>query len=172
MEKREQEFTKLRERAAEGLERPAVHLPHHELVVRLWHYPSFDRYTSWLVYSPLPQKDANAIGVRAVWEQAFDAHRFIDPLDGLKHGFSSEPSMSLQQVDLSREELEPRLNALGRITPNAFIDDSGVAVDGASFGIETAGRSFTWRDDSSESNLLIEWCREFRDFLQAYFERK
>ena len=146
-----------------------MHLPHHELVLRLWHYPSFDRYTSWLVYSPLAQEDANAIVVRSIWEQAFDAHRFIDPLDGLKHGFSSEPSMSLQQVELSREKLAPRLTTLGEIAPAAFVDEPGIAIDGASFGIETAGRSFTWRDDSSESKL-IAWCREFREFLQANFE--
>ena len=83
-ENRQKEFAELRVKAVERLARPVVHLARHQLLLRLWHYPSFDRHASWFLHRPLPQyRPAEpAMVVAVVWDRSFDAQRFADPLKG------------------------------------------------------------------------------------------
>ena len=41
--------------AKKQLRDPDVHLPHHTRLLRLWHYPSFDSWISFLIYLPVPR---------------------------------------------------------------------------------------------------------------------
>jgi hypothetical protein len=171
-ENREQEFAALRKSATERLERPEVDLPHHQLRLRLWHYPSFAYWSSWLLYCPLPRYDdiESLIVVRSVWDQMFDAQRFRDPMKGLTYGYSIHPSISLNRSQLSRDRVEPRLSALREITVPVLFDDA-VGVDGESFGLEILGfrssvRLTWWCEPSREWSALSAWCSEFRCLLE------
>lgn len=178
-EHRHKEFSELSARAQGYLERLKVHLPHHNLLLRLWHYPSFGRHISWLVHSPLPQyqKSDSPLVLEAVWDQLFDSQRFSDPLEGLKHGFSLEPTVFLRQAELRPDELELKLAKLREMLLPVSLDDGSVGLDGESFGVETFGfkasvRLVWWSEGYREWKSLVDWAADMRTFLSVSFERQ
>ena len=133
-----EEFAKLIALAEKRLQYPGVDLPHHQELFRLWRYPSFEQYVSWLVYSPVPRyADLDSpIAVRVSWDRPFDAARFRDPMKGLAHGLSTTPTISLDQAELSRDEFESILSSLQLINLPMVIDRS-IVLDGERCGFET-----------------------------------
>jgi hypothetical protein len=177
-EQRHQEFSGLSARAEGILKGPEVDLPHHKSLLRLWHYPSFDRYVSWLVYGALPryQKSDSPLVCEVVWDRPFDFQRFSDPLKGLKHGFSPEPTITLKQAEVPPDELELRLTNLREIALPVFIDDGSIGLDGESFGVETFGfkstvRLMWWSDNYERWNSIVDWFEDMRQFLSMCLER-
>jgi hypothetical protein len=178
IEKRERDFLALSIKARECLERPLRDLPHHQLKLRLWHYPSFECHSSWLLYCPFLQyrQVENPIVVRVVWDQPLDGLRFRDPLKGLEHGFSIEPSTSLRQSEIPAKQVNPMLAALVEIGLPLSIDDESVGLDGESFGVETFGLKQSmclqwWGEGCVEWKPLVDWARELRFLFEQFLER-
>jgi len=170
VEHREREFGELSARAAELLERPDVRLPHHAALLRLWHYPSFSRFSSWLVYLPHARRDEAPVVIESVWDRRFDAARFSGPTEGLKHGFSTEPTMAVRRGELPAEELSGRVASLRRIVVPPFLDDGAIVLDGDAFGVETyasktAARLSWWSSWYEEWRPLVSWADSMRSFL-------
>jgi hypothetical protein len=179
IEQRQKEFTELSARAEAYLERPNISLPHHKLLLRLWHYPSFDRHISWLVYSPLSRylKSDSPLVREVVWDRPFDSQRFSDSLKGLKHGFSLEPTLSFRQAEIPPDELMLKLANLKKIVLPVFVDDGSVGLDGESFGVETFGfksavRFVWWSEGYEEWKPLVDWAEDMRRFLSVRLERQ
>ena len=176
-EQRHEEFWELSARAEAYLERSNLSLPHRKLLLRLWHYPSFGRHISWFVYSPLPryQKSDSPLVREVVWDRPFDTQRLSDPLKGLRHGFSVEPTISSRQAEISLGELELKLANLRSIILPVFVDDGSVGIDGEGFGIETFGftssiRLAWWSGMPKEWEPIIEWAQDMRRFLSVCLE--
>ena len=178
-EQRQNEFSELSARAEEYLERPNISLSQHKLLLRLWHYPSFERHVSWFLYSALPryQKSDSPLVREVVWDRPLDSLRLSDPLKGLKHGFSVEPTISSRQAKIPLDELELKLANLRSIVLPVFVDDGSVGLDGEGCGVETFGfksaiRLAWWSEMSEEWKPIIEWAQDMRRFLSVCLERQ
>ncbi|HEV7891947.1 MAG TPA: hypothetical protein VGP08_14985 [Pyrinomonadaceae bacterium] len=170
VEHREREFGELSARAEELLERPDVRLPHHRPLLRLWHYPSFSHFSSWLVCLPHARRDERPVVVESVWDRQFDTKRLLEPLEGLKHGFSTEPTISNRRGELPAEELRARVASLRRIAVPPFLEDDMIPLDGDTFGVETyaskaAARLVWWSERQEEWGPLVSWAEAMRSFL-------
>ena len=171
------EFDELTALAEKHLQYPEVHLPHHKKLFRIWRYPSFEPYVSWIVFAPV-ERYANLdlpMVVEISWHRPFDALRFHDPMKGLAHGFSISPAVDLRQAELLPSQIEWRMTNLETIQIPLLIDES-IGVDGESFGFETYGFAairLTWSSLMPESwKAIVEWAKETREFLSESLERK
>ena len=178
-EQRQKEFSELSARAEECLEHPDVSLPHHKLLLRLWHYPSFEHHVSWFVYAPLSryEESDSPLVLEVVWNRPFDSQRFSDPLKGLQNSFSLEPTISFRRAELPLNELELKLANLRGIVLPIFVDDGSVALDGESFGVETFGfkssiRLGWWSECYGEWKAIVAWAEDMRRFLSMCLERQ
>ena len=168
----QKEFSELSAAAEKQLQHPEVHLPHHSLLLRLWHYPSFAPWTSLLVYVPgiRYEQSESPLVIAATWNRPFDAQRFTDPMKGLAHGLSTAPTITLKQASLSPSLLDVNLRRLEAIALPLILDRS-IGVDGAGFGIETASVRLRWHASQREPWLpLREWYEQMQTFLQRSLE--
>jgi len=139
-------------------------------LLRLWHYPSFSRSSSWLVFLPHARRDETPVVVESVWNRQFDTERLLIPLEGLKHGFSTEPTISIRRGELDAGELSARVASLRRIVLPPFLEDDIVPLDGDTFGVETyeskaAARLVWWSEWHEEWGPLVSWAESLRRFL-------
>jgi hypothetical protein len=83
MEQRQDEFLQLSGFARSALERPWEIKPQisvHEFppIVRIWHYPSFGDFESWVILG-----SARTIARRVVWEKSRGTERMLhNPIEG------------------------------------------------------------------------------------------
>ena len=176
MQSYRKEFDELSAAAEVLLQRPKVQLAHHTRLLRLWHYPSFDSWTSVLVYVPVTryQESESPLVIAATWDRPFDATRFNDPMKGLVHGLSTTPTVTFKQASLSSSLLDSELRRLEQIALPVMLDRS-IILDGEEFGIETFGMlhamRLSWRSSEGEAWLpLHEWSEEMRTFVQRNLE--
>lgn len=170
------QFDELRAAAEKQLQDPAGQLPHHSRLLRLWHYPSFDSWTSFLVCVPFARfnQSESPMVVAATWNRQFDATRFNDPMKGLAHGLSSTPTISLKQASLSAATLDSTLRLLEQVALPIVLDRS-IVLDGEEFGVETFGMltavRVRWHSNPGGAWLpLLDWFEETRTFLQHSLE--
>lgn len=167
-----EEFAELTAMAEKRLQYPEIHLPHHRELFRLWRYPSFEQHVSWLVYSPVPRYAEldSPIAVKVTWDRPLDVMRFRDPMKGLTHGLCTEPTITLNQIELSRDGLESRLAGLQLIKLPVVMDRS-VVLDGDRCGFETFGITgvrLTWWSNTPEAwKPIVEWVNEMTAFLES-----
>ena len=166
-----EEFAELTALAEKRLQYPDVDLPHHHELFRLWRYPSFEPYVSWLVYSPVARyaEVDSPIAVKVSWDRPFDAARFRDPMKGLAYSLSTEPTILLNQVELSRHDLESRLSSLQLIKFPVMIDKS-VVLDGERCGFENFGVTgvrLTWSITPETWKPIVEWADEMTAYLKS-----
>ena len=169
-EQRQREFAELSAKAEELLERPNVRLPHHRPLIRLWRYPSFSRHVSWHIYLPHTGRAEAPVVVESAWDRQFDAARLFEPLEGLRHGFSTEPTIAVRRGELPAEELSARAESLRRIVVPPFLEDGTIGFDGELFGVETyssktAVRLSWWSVWYEEWEPLVSWAEAMRRFL-------
>ena len=171
------EFAELSELAEKQLQFPEVHLPHHKKLFRIWRYPSFEPYVSWIVFAPLERyaKSDSPMVVEVRWNRPFDSIRFHDPIKGVAHGFSISPTVDLRQAELLSNQVESTTANLEKIQVPLMIDES-IGIDGESFGFETFGfaaiRLTWWSITSDDWQPVVEWAKETREFLSEAVERK
>jgi len=171
------EFDELIALAEKHLQYPEVHLPHHKKLFRIWRYPSFEPYVSWMVFVPLERyaKFDLPMVVEVKWNRLFDSMRFHDPMKGVAHGFSISPTVDFRQAELLRNQVEWRTANLEKIKVPLMINES-IGVDGESFGFETFGfaaiRLTWWSIRPDDWRPVFEWAKEMREFLSEALERK
>lgn len=177
IEQRQEKFHQLSSRAIEWLEHPSINIPHQTLRLRLWHYPSHYSHAAWFIYTPVPRYQECEVPLvyERVWDYPFDAQRFREPMKGLKHGFSPEPTVSSKQTKISAEALALRLASLEKVVIPTYVDDGVVGVDGERCGVETYDFSssvcLSWWGDGPETwQPIVEWAAEMRQFLKAYLQ--
>lgn len=150
----------------EGYKRPA------SAVLRLWNYPSFGVYTSWVVYRISPAgEELEYIVEEKVWDRPSDAQRMFDPLVGSQHPlkFSVSTTISTRSTVLLKSKVVQMLEELSSLRFRPFCDDGSFGLDGETFGVETFGFQKTlieWRcDGPAELQELARWAQKARSQL-------
>jgi hypothetical protein len=117
------------EPAPSGKLRPAI---------RLWRYPAFGSWNSWLLFTPLVKYDPKGLPVlRTVeWAQDEDGSRLLSPMEGLRLGFHTRPSVTVKDCTLLPPLVDDLLEQLRIINLAAFAAGPG-GCDGTIFGVET-----------------------------------
>jgi hypothetical protein len=164
-----EDFAELTALAEKRLLHPEVDLPHHQEIFRLWRYPSFEQYVTWHVYSSVARYAEPPIAVKVSWDRPFDVARFRDPMKGLAHGLSTEPTIISNQVELSRNELESKLSSLQSIKLPVVIDRS-IVLDGERCGFESFGATgvkLTWSTVPESWKSFVQWAEAMIAFIKS-----
>lgn len=142
--------------------------------LRLWHYPSFDPWTVWLLCRNAQNGLSHQVR-EIVWDKESDSNRFIDPLQKLKHGIPQEPDFRIRVAALAPDEIEPRLAELRKMSFPAFMEPDSIGCDGETYGIASdpgflnAGISW-WCEGPDEWGEVTRWFNRMRDYLTAQLD--
>lgn len=179
MENRPAERELLQRRAEQALEDPASLEPSEPLLfarpqLRLWHYPAFFVWTTWMVFEQ-PANEHSLLARRVIWDSPYDHSRFSDPLEGVRQGFSAPPTLTVDDASTIDNALQPFLHELGRQPIPVVTPHPSIGLDGETFGFQSYGSSATirlqwWHDGPKEWRPLIEAIGRIRDFLDSLFE--
>jgi hypothetical protein len=152
MEKRPEERNELVACARYALEHPSKVEPHgnlhrYSLFLRLWRYPAFEPWVSWMIFEPgRYADDTNTRHVRQItWDQRRDLGRFADPMEWLWQGYRAPPSLYVDDTAVSREALKPYLDELARARIPLLRRESSIVLDGEERGVETYSGAFSRR---------------------------
>ncbi|HEY8563547.1 MAG TPA: hypothetical protein VIL74_24425 [Pyrinomonadaceae bacterium] len=182
--KREKEWQELESKARKSLSNldllpKGVILKFYAPVLRLWTYPSFEPYKVWIFSEARFQtiRVRNLKIIRAVWDQNEDYRRLCFPLEGLKKGFHTDPSIVVQSIERTPEVFDRIFAELKRIQFPAFANyEKSIGIDGVRYGIETF--DFThqtniswWSVYPEEWQDLVDWFEKTVDFLETEFSK-
>jgi hypothetical protein len=133
--------------------------------LRLWHF-SRESDTSWIVFvprpnsSPISDSDTGSYLIRRVtWHKNHDLQRFTDPLEGLRQGINSPPTISVDDVPIAISTFHRELNKA--VFPIQLLNvQEYLGVDRDESGVETY---------HSLSKVHIRWKndgpKEWQDFI-------
>lgn len=175
-----EKIDELYRRANEALEHPERRWPEvaHRGLLRLWEFPSFDAWTTWLLVdacrssSGLPD-DGPALR-ELTWDQNFDKRRFGDPLFGLQHGLSTAPTLRRRDIALTDQQNRQLVSGLSRLTLPLGARHRVIGVDGTGYGLEfgdymTKVRLSWWGDQPAEWAPLHRWFWRKRKLIARLF---
>lgn len=151
MENRPEERAELERRGLEALEHPERGEPTEPLhrllaLLRIWHYPSFDVHTAYLLLRPMDDARSAPLHLRRViWDRTRDMMRFADPLEGMRQGFRAPPTLDVRDVSASKGSVGPALHAVLNAPLRLGPADHSVGLDGEQFGVETCGSMYAAR---------------------------
>lgn len=178
MERRDEELAELGSRARQALERAEELEPLESIrgcrpEIRLWCYPSFFEYRSWTVFSGRSPRDGEArlLVRRVTWNSPSDRLRLRDPMEGLRQGFHTVPSLSVADTPIPEAEYRAVLNAGRSLRLPLMPGSEGVMIDGTMLGLEMelGFRSIRleWAGSMSEQwEELTEWAEQLREFFE------
>lgn len=142
--------------------------------LRLWHYPTFEPWTVWLLCHSA--RDGVSYEVREiVWDNGRDSNRSVDPSQNLKLGSPMEPDFRMRVASLSPAEIEPRVAVLRNISFPAFMETDINVRDGENFGIAAASALVNaeiswWCEGPDEWQEVTRWFKRMRDYLTAQLD--
>ena len=179
VENRPIELQELEDRGRRALEYPDQQEPQEVLRsflphLRLWHYPAFGSYISWTIYRPRVGSEP-WMARQVQWNRSHDLQRFSNPLEGVRRGFRTPPTLIIQDLQMSSDRLRPYLQDLAQI-PLLIIDaKEHLRVDGASHGVEifqqflSHARMEWWGDGPQEWQTFIKCILGMQEVLQQAF---
>lgn len=173
----EKEWWELHRRAYRVLEQSDI-LPQRTSVARgftpcfrLWRHPSFEAHFAWHVYR---SDDAAQFGIeRIFWDFPADRARFA-PLEGVKHGFHSEPTFRREIIYVESKILLPACQQLQRLRLSPFLPAAMACLDGETRGVAVGGfydqmRVSWWGDGPTEWRALTLWFAHTTTLLESHF---
>lgn len=180
-ENRPEARAELERRARQALEHPEAIEPvgvldRMHVTLRLWRYPAFFNHVAWSVFEP----HANEAGKRqtlvreVVWDRAHDLARFSDPLEGVRQGFHSPPTLHLRDAAVSSRQYQRLLHDIATHPAPVVQFRSIIGLDGEQFGIASetgfnSARMEWWGDGPKEWRDFIAAVMRLRAFLQSCF---
>ena len=177
MEKRESEF-QLLEKQALGIltDETEPNENYRELTIYISSSPSFSDYTSWLVFADV--HETAFMLRRTVWRRTFDTQRFRDPLAGLRHGWNTEPTISVTLTELPSPKIADLLSSARSLDiPEIGLDlrlKQGIVLDGTRWFAFVAhafgNRSYTWSTVPPEWKPVVRWTEQATAFLNSVVE--
>jgi hypothetical protein len=133
-------------------------------ILRLWHYPAFDAYRAWMLFQATGGCERNPHWhVReVVWDGPHDMSRFAVPLEGVRQGFRSPPTITVRDAKVSSSVVSHSLRQLAHLPIPVIGIEGPMGLDGDTSGIE----SF---DEFLRVSLEWWWVgpNEWRAFTQA-----
>lgn len=120
-------------------------------VLRLWKYPTFAEYSSYLVFKPAGHlAKSEFLLVTVIWNRPEELRNFSDPTNGLKYRLSSsvDPLITFHHTWLEPDVVLNSLQSLQCLNCQPFPDCSSINLDGIITGIEVQSSSqqtsFSW----------------------------
>ncbi len=180
-ENRPEAQAELERRAQYALEHPEALEPvdaldHMLVTLRLWHYPAFFNHVSWSIFEPLrDEHDKRQPLVReVVWDRAHDLVRFSDPLEGVRQGFHSPPTLHVRDAVVSPREYQQLLRDIATHPVPLVQFQPVIGLDGEDFGIVAevgfnSARAEWWGDGPTQWRDFIAAVTRLREFLQSCF---
>jgi hypothetical protein len=148
-ENRPEALATLQDRAQWALEHPNLLEPQAQLremhqQLRLWHDLAFGNPTTWAVFesragasSSRRSQPSPQLAVREVtWDRQHDLQRFVDPLQGVREGFSAPPTILVQDGVIAREAVDSWLQDVRQVSIPVLGVAPAIGLDGESWGIE------------------------------------
>ncbi|MCI0661176.1 MAG: hypothetical protein L0220_08905 [Acidobacteria bacterium] len=180
-ERRDKDFKELESRAVYCLSHPEELEPINRqmrAVYRLWHYPSFGDYKSWLVFLPLRdiENPEFTISREVTWRREIDAQRFTNPSVGLQMGFHTKPSLEVVDVIVNLKDLNEQLEKLDNIEISISPISKIIGLNGEMYGFQDLNPLQEiclewWSTGPREWAELISWAAGMREFLENHFRK-
>lgn len=174
MEQRQAEFAELRDKAERLLldELPPATNPGSMCKLLLSVQPTFHNDISWTVFET--EKDDDLVIRYTIWDKVFDGRRFRDPMEGLKYGWHTTPTIKVQTRKVSQPELR-RLIESGRSLSPPVYTGRGIVIDGGRWFLKLHGafenRLLSWVLLQDRDQEFAQWIKQVQNSLQDYFER-
>jgi hypothetical protein len=145
--------------------------------LRVWHYPAFHPWVSWTVLREGRSSGGVArLWVREVsWDMPADMRRLSDPMEGLRCGFHTRPTLGVRDAELPAEQYQSLASAGSEVRIPIVTPDHAFGLDGETFGIETGDhfarfRCEWWGDGPQEWTDWVRWVAILRAFLRRCLE--
>jgi hypothetical protein len=175
VERREAAWAELEANAVNLLENGALAIQPLNAVplLRLWEYKCLGQYRSWIVFNSRHSGPSilAPFAREVIWDRPADSRRLrVDPLEGLRKGFHSTPSIEVRDQILSESELALHLEQCPNFPVTMTMWGRGIVLDGTWFGFRTFGQlarvELSWCSNGpSEWRNFIAWASELRAFL-------
>jgi hypothetical protein len=172
VERRREGYVELENKARQLLldEKPPKDMPDAVCDLLLSVQPTFENYVSWAVFANLKNDD---LLVRyTIWDRLFDYRRFTNPMDGLKYGWHTIPTMTIRIVGTLPPDLRTLLEVSRSIhkEPN---NNRGIVVDGIRFLLKIRGnfedRLLSWNALGNYQDELAIWAEKMLRALEQVF---
>lgn len=138
MEQRHDEFRFLQSKALAILsDATPPDVAHPSLIIRLHVEPAFGDFASRYVFAD--DDETTFLLRKTVWQRPFDAQRFTQPLMGLKHGWHSEPTVSIAMKPLPASMIAALLREARAMSAPDPDTKRGVSLDGTPHSLYMAG---------------------------------
>ncbi len=181
-ENRPEELAELEARAQHALEH-AEQLEPREAVsdfcpmLRLWHYPAFFDHKSWTIFCPIgPNRGNGSVPIREVaWVRTHDLRRFADPLEWLKQGSRTSPTIHTRDARMPTRDIQLLLAELAKVPVPTVGIEVQWGLDGEVFGFEDCAPRFLharlewWGDGPEEWRAFTQTVARLRTALQQCF---
>ena len=168
-------------RARQALEHSEAHEPvdaldRMRIMLRVWSYPAFFNHVSWSVFeSHVDEAGKRQTLVREVmWDRTHDLARFSDPLEGVRQGFHSPPTLHVRDAAVPPREYRQLLRDIAANPIPLVQFQPIIGLDGEQFGIASeagfnSARVEWWADGPEEWQDFIAAVMRLRAFLQTCF---
>ena len=134
IEQRHSEFKLVEEKATgilENQEEPPL-VETGMFIIALMNCPSFENWNSWYIWS---NQTSSLLAIRHIlWNRVFDQQRFFNPLDGLRYGWSTEPSIKIEIFPVEAQRFMKIIDIIAQLTFHSF-DLSVAILDGDQWSI-------------------------------------
>jgi hypothetical protein len=141
MENRREERQQLQERGEAALMNALILDPRPPpgsiTAYRFWHYPAFGVYHSWTIITN--QNVPERIVRRVAWDRPHDMRRFVDPLEGVRQGFSAPPTLAMGDRVIMHETWEALFAEVAGASLPLFDFPERIGIDGESWGLAIPG---------------------------------
>lgn len=128
--------------------------------LRLWHYPSFGVHRSWSVCKDVIHS--------LRWDRPRDIKLRSDPLEGIRRGHTTQPSLERKSIPLTQDRYDQLLHSLTLIQI-PLLTQRTICLDGESCGLELYGHFRLQWDSAWDEDWepLVAWM----DTTVAWLER-
>ena len=183
VENRPEERAELESRAFWALEHPAQLEPcgvvdKLRMMLRLWRYPAFEQYRAWAIFAPgrgTLSAETDVLVREVVWDSPHDLSRFANPLEWLKQGYRTPPSVYVRDAKIAYSQISALLENLARLPVPIAGVQTLIGIDGEGCGFEYCAsfliraRLEWWCDGPAEWRTFIDCVTRLRVLLQSLF---
>lgn len=164
-------FAELSRRANDALENVEnlEAFPRYRQVIQICEKPWFSNYISWTVFAEGETK-LNPIVRQLTWKRLEDVERFRNPLEGLRKGWTPQPTLEIEEVFLKQEKFSDLMVEGATISIPLVDIKTPLGLDGTSYILQVTNhfggfRLNWWSDGPQEWHQMIQWAHKLRKFF-------
>ncbi len=169
VEARQAEFAILQQQAYVALEDIPLSSERSHFLMRLSIYPAFFKYVSWMIW-----EGADLFVHQVIWDRPSDFHRFFDPMEGLRKGWHTAPTLSIAETNIKKSVFYPLFDQRHQIPlPKT---ERPLAIDGETWYLHLPdtfeNRILDWNgvgQPTGDWQPLTEWAKKLHEFFLIVF---